>query len=287
MQLERLPRIARRIRPGIALRSALLGALLFPAPVPARAGESGGDAGLSGEEIARRVNARDEGEAVSQTLIMELIDRGGHRRVRETRAFRKYYGAEKRTAIFFERPKNVKGMAFLTFDYPDPAREDDEWLYLPALRKVRRISGSNRGDSFFGTDFSYDDVRNGSRLNLTDYTRRAIGEQRVDGHRCLGLESIPVSEDVARELGYGRVVHWIDSERWMIRKTEVWNRRGDALKVVHTREIELVQGIWTALRIEAQNYKTGHRSIFTFRDTDYATGVDDDVFTERALRRGL
>jgi outer membrane lipoprotein-sorting protein len=286
MQLERLSRVARRIRPGsIALRSALLGALLVP--VPALAAESGGDAELSGDEIARRVNARDEGESVSQTLVMELIDRGGQRRVRETRAFRRYYGAEKRTAIFFESPKNVKGTAFLTFDYPDPGRDDDQWLYLPALRKVRRISASNRGDSFFGTDFSYDDVRNGSRLNLADYTRRALGEQPVDGHRCLGLESIPVSDDVARELGYGRVVHWIDAERWMIRKAEMWDRRGDALKVVRTPQIERVQGIWTALRIEAENHKTGHRSIFSFRDTDYATGVDDDVFTERALRRGL
>jgi hypothetical protein len=96
-----------------------------------------------GIEIAKRINARDEGEAVSRKLTMEMVDRRGKKRVRETRGYRKYFGTEKRTVIFYLQPKNVKGIGFMTYDYPDANRDDDQWLYLPAMRKVRRISAGS------------------------------------------------------------------------------------------------------------------------------------------------
>ena len=100
----------------------------------------------SGVSIVEQVNARDEGEAVSRTVLMEMTDRRGKQRVRNTFGYRKYYGDEKRTVIFYKSPKNIKGTAFLTFDYPEVEKDYDQWLYLPAMRKVRRISASDRGD---------------------------------------------------------------------------------------------------------------------------------------------
>ena len=277
----------RRKRSGarMAKAAALLLCVPLVSPITARAqGES--DALPSGDEIAERVNARTEGEHVTRRLRMELIDRRGKKRVRETLGYRRYYGEEKRTVLFYESPKNVKGTGFLTYDYPDAAREDDQWLYLPALRKVRRISASDRGDYFLGTDLTYEDMKKEGKVTLEDYQRKTLGAEQVDGKRCYVVESTPVSEEVAKELGYGRVLGYVDPEIWMTRRSEFWDPKGKRLKTIHTRDIRKVDDIWTAHRLEVENHKTQHKTVFTFSEVDYKAPVRDDVFTERALRRG-
>jgi hypothetical protein len=256
---------------------------LLPA-LPAAADEA--SAVPSGDEVARRVNARDEGVAVSRELVMELVDRRGHERVRETRSYRKYVGDEKRTVLFFDEPKNLKGTAFLAWDYPEPDRDDDQWLYLPALRKSRRISGADRGGAFLGTDFSYEDIKKGTRLGIEDYTRKTLRSEAVDGHACWVVEHVPVSEDVAHELGYGRMVTWVDAELWLVRKAEYQDPDGEPLKTLHVSEIEPVDGIWTAHRAVARNLQTGHTTTLRFRKVDYEEELPDDLFTERSLARG-
>ncbi len=241
----------------------------------------------TGDEIAQRINDRDEGEAVSRNLTMEMIDRRGKERVRETRGFRKYYGEEKRSVIFYQQPGNVKDTAFLTYDYPEVTHDDDQWLYLPAMRKVRRISASDRGDYFLGTDFTYEDIKLESRVSIDDYTRKTIGEDEVDGHHCYVVEALPVDDETAKELGYGRVEQCVDDEIWMVRRSRFWDTRGKLLKTTRTGDIRQVQGIWTQHRIEVENHKTGHRTVFTFSEVDYAQGVGDGVFTQKAIRRGL
>ncbi len=239
------------------------------------------------DEIARRINARDEGVAVSRYLTMRMTDKRGKTRTRETRAFRKYYGKEKRTVIFYLKPANVRNTAFLTWDYPQADKDDDQWLYLPAMRKVRRISAADRGDYFLGTDLTYEDIKLETRVSMDDYQRKATGEDEVDGHHCFLLESVPVNENVARELGYGRVEQCVDSKIWMVRRSRFWDIKGKPLKTSYFRDIRKVQGIWTQHRIEVENHKTGHRTLFLFRDVDYEQGVSDDLFTKNALRRGL
>jgi outer membrane lipoprotein-sorting protein len=265
------------------LSLVLLGVLCLVTP----AGYASNDILPSGEEIVQRVNARDEGQTASSTLLMELIDRRGEKLIRKTRTFRKYYRAEKRTAIFYVLPKNVEGTAFLTFAYFEATRDDAQWLYLPAFRKVRRISAANRGELFLGTDFTYEDIKQGTKLSVTDYAWKTMGEDTVDGRRCYMLEGTPVNHDVAKELGYGRVITWVDTEIWIVRKTDFWDVRGEPLKTSFIRDIRQVQGIWTAHEIEARHHKTGHRTVFTFSDVDYGSNIDDDLFTERTLLRGL
>ena len=276
--------LARIVRSGSLFGVAAPLSLLLLASAPAGAE----DAALpSGAEIARSINARDDGRAVSRTLVMHLIDRRGGKRTRETRFLRKYYGDEKRSVIFYQSPTNVKDTAFLTYDYPEPGRDDDQWLYLPALRKVRRISSSDRGTYFLGTDLTYEDVKKESKVGIEDYTWKTLGEETLDGHRCYLVEAVPVNEKTARDLGYGRVLLRVDPAIWMIRKSEYWDVRGNLLKTSRILDIRPVQGIATAHRIEVENHKTGHRTEFVFRDVDYETELDDDLFTQRALRRGL
>ena len=92
---------------------------------------------------------------------------------------------------------------------------------------------------------------------------------------------------MAKELGYGGSTLWVDAEIWMTRKRYALDVAGNPLKTVRTRDIRLVDGIWTAHVIDVENHKTGHRTVLEYSDIDYAAGVDDHVFTERALRRGI
>lgn len=265
--------------------STLLALCVLTSALAASSAESTGLP--DGDEIVANVNARDEGESVVRNLTMTLTDKRGKERVRETIDFRKYYGDEKRSVLFFLSPANIRDTGFLTFDYPDPDKDDDQWLYLPAARKVRRISASDRGDYFLGTDFTYEDIKKESKYEAGDYNFVTVGQEDVDGVSCYVIEGTPKNESIAEELGYGKVRSWIDPKVWMPRKAEFWDVRGNPLKTVHTLKIDNVDGIWTAMHIVVHNHKTDHTSDFTFSNVDYQKPVDDDLFSERALRRGV
>ena len=241
----------------------------------------------AGDEIARRINARNEGEVVSRFVTMTMTDRGGTERVRETKSFRKYFGKEKRTVIFYLSPANIKDTAFLTYDYPEADRDDDQWLYIPAARKVRRISASDRGDYFLGTDFTYEDIRKETKVGIEDYSWKTLDEEMIDGHRCFLVEQTTVNEKTANELGYGKVRSWVDAEIWMVRQAKFWDVAGNPLKTSQFKDIRLIQDIWTAHQLISENHKTGHKTVFTFKDVDYGQSVKDEMFTEDALRRGF
>lgn len=241
----------------------------------------------SGDEIVQRINARDEGVAVSRNLNMKMTDRQGKIRVRETRAFRKYFDDEKRTVIFYLKPKNIKDTAFLTYDYADKERDDDQWLYLPAMRKVRRISASDRGDYFLGTDLSYEDIKLETRVSIKDYTRKTIGEDEVDGFHCYWVEEKVIDDETAEELGHIRRQNCVDDTIWIVRKSIFWDPQNKLLKTLYFRDISRVEGIWTVHKMEIENHKTGHQTVFTFSDVRYDEGVNDRVFTQNAMKRGL
>ena len=238
-------------------------------------------------QVMQAVNARDEGEHVSRDLRIELVDRRGKTRVQETRGFRRYFEGEKRTVIFYRAPTNIRDTAFLTYDYPRADVDDDQWLYLPALRKVRRISASDRGDYFLGTDFTYEEIKKENKVELSDYVLTRAGATSVNGVECIVIEGVPRSGAIAKELGYGKVIWRVDPDIWMSRSSDYWDVNGNHLKTINTPVIELIDGIWTALEITARNHKTGHRSAFTFTNVDYRSEVPDKLFLQRSLTRGL
>ena len=239
-----------------------------------------------GDEVARRVNERPDGAAVSRTLVMELVDRTGATRTRTTRSFRRDFGDERRSVLFFDAPANLKGTALLTWDHADPAREDVQWLYLPALRKSRRVAMSERGRSFLGTDLTFEDMKNETRLSRDTYRWRTLGEEEVDGRRTFAVEGVPVDERTARDIGYGRVLLRIDAERWLPLLGEYWDPRGEPLKTVRLGDVREVQGVWTPHWIEAESRRNGHRTRLAFREVVYDPALPEDLFTERALARG-
>lgn len=268
--------------PALSLLASLLFAGLFlpggnpsAAPLP------------SGDEIAQRIDQRDDGRRQVQALRMVLTDRSGAQRIRDTRVFREEFEDGKRTAIFFTGPKRLQGTGFLTWDYHDPARADDQWLYLPAARRVRRISPSDRGDYFLGTDFTYEDVKKNTKLALEDYDFKALGVEKMDGVELYLLEAVPKNQDISRELGYSRLLARVRPDIWMPVVVEYDDIAGNPLKTVRISEIRQHQGIWTPFRIEAENHKTGHHSLFEYLEVSYEEPVDPVLLTTQGLQRGL
>jgi predicted RND superfamily exporter protein len=240
----------------------------------------------SGDRIIQTINQQKDGESVFQRLKMTLIDKRGKERVRETIGYRKYFGEEKRTILFYSAPSNVKGTSFLTYDYPDKSTDDDQWLYLPALRKVRRISASDRGDYFLGTDFTYDDIKNERKVDIEDYNFKTLKEDEVDEQKNYLVEAIPRNESIAKELGYGRLLLWVRSDIWMITSIEYSDLKGNPLKTFKAEDIRQIDGIWTRHKLSVSNHKTGHTSIFTVSDVRYDSRIKDSLFTERSMKKG-
>ncbi len=242
---------------------------------------------MTGLEIMEKVNARPDGDHVTRSFTITTTDRRNISRVEKTVGYRKYFGEEKRTIIFYAEPTNVRGTGFLTYDYSGADKDDDQWLYMPALRKIRRISASNRGDSFLGTDLSYEEIKKENKVEITDYEFKFIKEAECLGKLGLLVNAIPITQEIAKELGYSRVEYCIDPNIWMARQVEFWDISGKALKTLKVLDVQAIDGIWTSLDIHVVNHKTQHETRFTQQNVDYKAPVDDQVFSQQYLRRGL
>jgi len=242
---------------------------------------------LTALTVVDNMNAKKDGQHVSRSLTIELTDRRGITRTQKTLAYRKYFDGEKRTVLFYTEPSNIRGTGFLTFDYLDTSLDDDQWLYLPALRKVRRISSSNRGDYFLGTDLTYEEIKNENKIEKKDYTFSLQGKEIIDGRQLLVLEAIPINNEIAKELGYSKVQLYVDPTIWMPRKSEFWDLNGNHLKTVVNHTIEQIDGIWTTTRIEVNNHKSQHKTVMSSSNVDYKKTIKDGIFSQTSLRRGL
>lgn len=241
--------------------------------------------GLTAGEVVRLVNARGQGAQLSRTLEIELTDRRGQTRRQTVQSLRKDFGAERRLAIFYRSPANVRDTALLVHDHADA--QDDQWLYLPSMRKVRRISAASRGDYFLGTDLTYDDIKNEGRLVADDYRFELSEETEAPQRGDVVLEGRPATDAIADTLGYSRVRWVIDSDTWMFTSIRMWDNGGNLLKTVSNDHVEQVQGIWTVTGMSVVNHKTGHATRFQVREIDYRTNLPDRYFDQSVLRRGI
>jgi uncharacterized protein len=245
------------------------------------------DADASADRIMQDLAARPEGASADRTVRIKLIDRHGAVREQLARAVRKNMADGRRMAIFYLAPANIRGTSFLVFDYNAPDVANDQWLYLPALRKVRRIPAADRGDYFLGTDLTFDEIRNDNRVTLADWRFRSIGADEVDGARCEVIEGVAASGEVARELGYARARWCVDEGILIARRIEYWDRGGTLLKTLGNRDPQLIDGVWSASRIEVRNHKTGHGTVLEFERSRFDGQVPDELLTQQQMERGL
>jgi len=177
--------------------------------------------------IMEKVDARDDGDNQTSNMEMILIDKRGNQRVRKLASFSKDKGEDTYRLMFFQRPADVKDTAFLTWDYDDPDRDDDQWLYLPALRKTKRIASSDKSGSFMGSDLTYADMTD---RNLADYNFFFKKEMEVKGHKAWLIESIPRSKKVVKETGYTKSLLIVRQDNYFVIRAVHWVKHGGYLK---------------------------------------------------------
>ncbi|MDE0532230.1 MAG: outer membrane lipoprotein-sorting protein [Albidovulum sp.] len=241
----------------------------------------------TGLEIMRQVNARDDGDNRIAQISMTLIDRNGHQRQRQLVSYNKDRGRAVLQLLFFLDPPNVRNTGFLTYDYQDPGRDNDQWLYLPELYKTKRIAGSDKSQSFMGSDFSYADL---NRQVLDEWKFKLLGERDVRGNKAWLVEATPVSEDVEQRYGYSKSVLFVRSDLNMVVRAVHWLAGGNRLKYLDIVNLQKIDGIWTATELDmrtVQAKETLHRTVMKFRNVRYNQNLDESIFTQRRLEKGL
>ncbi len=234
---------------------------------------------MDGKEIMTKADERYTGDSGRQTLIMELISKRGKVRKRKILSYFKDYGDSEKTVMAFLEPSDVKGVGYLAWGYDEIGKDDDTWLYLPALKKSRRISGSSRNDDFMGSDFTYDDM--GDR-EVEEDTHTLKGEETLDGQKCWVVESVPKEKDSA----YSRKVVRIRQDNFMVVFVEYFDRQNRLQKVLHLEDIKKIDDIWTAGTMTMENVQNKHKTILRFEDIAYNIPVKDNFFTVATLERG-
>jgi outer membrane lipoprotein-sorting protein len=220
----------------------------------------------------------------SQRLTLLIISADGDERRRQlTILTKRYPGDEEKALTTFLEPAEVKGTTFLQWSHKDAA--DEQWLYLPDLRRTRRITSDLRNESFMGTDFSYQDLEILSELQgwtEAEAPSTLVGEETIDGHPCYVIALRPKKDDVA----YARIQVWLDRETLVARRMDFFDKGDAAIKTLLFEGIENIGAFPTARVLEMRNLKNDSRTRIEASDVKYDTGLSDDFFTQRYLERG-
>jgi hypothetical protein len=216
---------------------------------------------------------------------MSLINDRGQRRERRNTTVIKLQpnGVDSKFLVRFSDPPDVAGTALLQVEHSDG--DDDLWIYLPALKKARRLVASNKKDSFAGSDFSYADI---AIPKVDAYRHTLRGTEQIDGMNCYVIESTPASDAVRSNNGYSRKVTWVRTDNFHEAKVEYYdlaNRHLKTQRVAKHRAVASQAGKWFALEREMTNHQTGHRTLIVATELDGSTPVRDDVFSVRTLER--
>ena len=262
----------------VALSRAVAAGILALLPVAGLAGPAA--AQPSADEIMARAHLAMfyPGEDMRARVTMRLVSRDGKERLRELTMTRRDLqdGGEQRYFMYFHRPPDVRDMTFLVWKYP--GKDDDRWLYIPALKLVRRIAASDKRSSFAGSDFSYEDV---SGREPEEDTHKLIREEKAGARDAYVVESAPKDPG---SVDFGRKLSWIDKATWLPLKEEYYDRRGELARVFTAEEVKEIQGFWTVTKRVMKNVQSGHWTEAVLGDIRYNQKLAPDLFSERALR---
>jgi len=253
----------------------ILCAVLFPFILSTGLNASDG----RGLEIAAEADNRDIGfgDTIS-TMTMTLYYQYGNTTSRKIRN-KTLEGTDQGdfSLVIFDTPADVKGTAFLS--HTKKAGSDDQWLYLPALKRVKRIASSNQAGPFMGSEFAYEDI---SSQELEKYTYKYLRNENYGGLDCFVVEYDPVD----RKSGYSKQIVWIDSEEYRSHKIEFYDRKESLLKtLVYTGYNKYNDKFWRADVFEMQNHQTGKKTILNFEDWEFQTGLSAKDFNKKSLKK--
>jgi len=236
---------------------------------------------LTGEEAIKKSQAAFlyPGKDFKARVVMKLINKDGQERVREMTMLRKNIGepgGEQKYFMYFFQPADVKDMTFMTYKYP--AKDDDRWMFIPAINMVKRIAAQDKRSSFVGSDFTYEDV---SGRDIEDDTHAVEREEKVGNRDCYVVKS--TSKGADSDFGYKFT--WVDKTSFLPLKEEQFDKKGARYKLFTADEVADVKGLPTVVKRTMKNLQTGHRTEVAYTKAEYDLGIEDSLFSERFLRQ--
>ena len=240
----------------------------------------------SGYDIMKKADEVAEPKTSSSTATLTIHSKKGSDRVRVVILMSKDFGDVTKEVIVFTSPKDVSGTGYLMFEYEEDAngkkKDSDNWLYMPAMKKTRRIasSGSESEGSFMGTDFTYQDM--GDR-SLNNYTYNLLGEENVDGVACYKVECISIAHTEKDP----RYISYIGKADYILRKCEFYDRQDTLHRLLTCTDFTTIKGFSTAQKMKMENVQTGTWSLIETKNIQYdEKDIDDSLFTVAALEKG-
>jgi hypothetical protein len=256
---------------------AALGGLLYPGSVAF--------GGPSAREIMDKVSLTRKLAGSEAVVKMSIVSEKGQIRERSITMATKLYddGKTEKRIYRFQSPADVKGTGVLVFDYEREA--DDVWVFLPALRKTRRIVSAQRSQSFMGSEFSFGDLNVPA---LDDYDYKLLGEESYGGEACWKIEVLPKSKAIADSDGYAKKTYWVSKGKLVIRRGVYHDLAGKELKELKCDDVTLLDEKnqrYRPLKMEMVNKQNGRRSSFVSEKIAFNAAANDEYFTPRYLER--
>lgn len=232
-----------------------------------------------GMAIAIEADKRDTGwKDTTADMTMTLRNKRGEESVRTLRV--KSLEVENdgdKSLTIFDEPKDVRGTALLTFSHK--VESDDQWLYLPALKRVKRIASRNKSGPFMGSEFAFEDL---SSQEVEKYTYKYIKDEACGELSCFVVERYPVDKNS----GYTRQIAWIDQSEYRVHKVEFYDRKKSLLKTLIATGFKQYEGrFWRADKLAMQNHQTGKSTDLLWSNYQFGQGLSEDDFTKNSLKR--
>ncbi len=245
---------------------------------------------ISGHDVMQQAHDRDTGDSMHALMGMDLIDSDGNTNPRTIEAWGVTYDQEKdlaQSVMEFKAPASVKGTRFLQVE--NDGRDDDKWIYLPALGRVRRIASSDGDSSFVGSDFTYDDMET---REVDEDNHKLLREEKLGKYQCYVVESIPKDLEDAQ---YAKRISWVTKEHLIPVKVEMYSKKtGEVEKLLTVKQnIAKVQGIWTIFSTLMEDKESDHSTkLYIKRSSsgapyiEYNKKINPARFTQRFLKTG-
>lgn len=233
---------------------------------------------LDGKEIAVKVHDVSESKTTHSAIAMKLVDKNGKVDSRMIEEFGMKNGDLSSTVMVFKSPASVKNTRFLKKENDGSA--DDKWIYLPALKRVRRVASSDGSKSFMGTDFTYDDMET---RDVERDIHTLLKEESIDGNECYVVKGQAKDKNDSQ---YSYRVSWIRKDNFVPIKVELYDKSEALLKVMVVKKLDNIDGYWTPLEVEMENIQSGHKTVLSIKKIEFDKGVNPKVFSQNFLSSG-
>lgn len=231
------------------------------------------------KEIAYKVYNRSTPANGESDMSMTLINKKGSKRVRNIHQYFIDLGEVEKQIMFFTTPADVKNTSFMNWSYDDAAKADDQWLYLPALKKVKRISSSSKDNDFMGSDFTYEDME--KRSPERD-SHKFIKSETYNGEDVWVVEATPKEEEQ-----YSKRKVWISKAKVLPVKAEFYDEDGELLKTLTVTETKQIKGYWVVVKQVMKNVQKNHQTVISLKNIKVENGITEEKFTQREMEKGL